>query len=31
MNEDCKIINWKKVVFELDSIREQIDCIDNKD
>ncbi|CAD8044106.1 unnamed protein product [Paramecium primaurelia] len=31
MNEDCKIINWKKVVFELDSIREQIDCIDNQD
>ncbi|CAD8135320.1 unnamed protein product [Paramecium octaurelia] len=31
MNEDSKIINWKKVVFELDSIREQIDCIDNKD
>ncbi|CAK78758.1 unnamed protein product (macronuclear) [Paramecium tetraurelia] len=31
MNEDSKIINWKKVVFELDSNREQIDCIDNKD
>ncbi|CAD8076630.1 unnamed protein product [Paramecium sonneborni] len=31
MSEDNKVINWKKVVFELDSIREQIDCYDNKD
>ncbi|CAD8046055.1 unnamed protein product [Paramecium sonneborni] len=30
MNADCKILNWKKVIFELDSIREQINCIDNK-
>ncbi|CAD8047127.1 unnamed protein product [Paramecium sonneborni] len=31
MNEDSKIINWKKVIFELDSIRESINCLDNKE
>lgn len=31
MSEDNKLIFWKKIVFELDSIREQIDCYDNRD
>ncbi|CAD8136269.1 unnamed protein product [Paramecium octaurelia] len=31
MSEDNKLIYWKKIVFELDSIREQIDCYDNKE
>ncbi|CAD8054351.1 unnamed protein product [Paramecium sonneborni] len=31
MSEDNKVINWRKVVFELDSIREQIVCYDNRD
>ena len=31
MSEDNKVINWRKTVFELDSIREQINCYDVRD
>lgn len=31
MGESNKILNYKKVIFELDCQREKIDCFDNRD